>query len=748
MAGTGLPHACLAAPAAGSSGDQASGQQRARRRCEHPPPPPPPATRAWRPAERAAACASSSPARQRRVRDAYSRGWPGMPRRASTAALGLSVLLSALGPPRAVEGVQYDSMRAKTFMRFGQTAGTLYKAYYDDQTRVTDASYTLFNSKSQAFKTAAGISDDNTQAEVTAILEGASFMSLKEPATQPLWKVGCNSDNSNGVTLQAFVRIRDSRVLSPPQQPDNPATRVGGSYFRLPIMGNLLHPGSPNSGRGGYQLSCAWDNGPKCCAEAYTQASIARPDGRKILSACVSIAPMLQTADENVQPGQVESGWFHITGFFKGGQVRVMVNESSAYYSQSTYSASASAGPLSAGDCIQRYNKPATFWLASSLPFTSDGDLDIGYTDRRFLFLRCDIDEVKIWVKPSVRDTTANFRDTYEGIDQCPMQDDTGLVVYVQERRTEGWNGTVVFPAYNANPSDLDQTGAQSYLKPLKQTGMVAARVEDSNGAYYLTCPTSQRQNYKHYRACGQTYVDRRAEAVSARTSTDVRLDSKFMWDGFRDARLDGSDVVDLWNFSPDKGSGSARVVFKDRNFNDQVIAQRMFPSRADGGFWVALDYDFDVEQFTTGLPFYNIARDPGGSLRKLDDFRLVGRGIPQYDPVDGQRWNGRFSPNPNDDPECVMNKRSCDGVMVNLNLNMPEPWTGAGNATWETVCPSAFRDNKINQQYRFLCTEWWVPYGRGWPFKVEFNEIPCASQDLLKTIYRAKMGYEARPEW
>ena len=107
-------------------------------------------------------------------------------------------------------------------------------------------------------------------------------------------------------------------------------------------------------------------------------ASVADPVN-KIVSACVSIAPMLLTADENVQPGEVESGWFHITGFFQGGEVRVMVNESSAYYSQSTYSASASAGPRMAGDSILPYNKPnklnkfATFWLAASLPSEPSG---------------------------------------------------------------------------------------------------------------------------------------------------------------------------------------------------------------------------------------------------------------------------------------------------------------------------------------------------------------------------------------
>ena len=64
-------------------------------------------------------------------------------------------------------------------------------------------------------------------------------------------------------------------------------------------------------------------------------------------------------------------------------------------------------------------------------------------------------------------------------------------------------------------------------------------------------------------------------------------------------------------------------------------------------------------------------------------------------------------------------------------------------------MCPTAFVDSRIDPQYRFLCTEWWVPYGRGWPFRVEFDEFPCASQSqFINTVYRAKIGYEARPEW
>ena len=218
MADDELPHVDC-----GSSGDKGAGQ-RARRRCEPPPPPRTLLPRSRKHAQISAAGAGSRPARQQR-------GWPGMPRRASTAALGFTVLLSVLGPPRAVEGQTVAPMRARTFMRFGY--GSQYKAYYDDQTRINDNQFTFFDSTSQGFRTAAGLTGPfNTQAEVDAILKGASFMSLKEDNTRPLSNVA-----GKGITLQAFVRIRDRRVLLAPQQPDNPATRVGGSYFRLPLMG-------------------------------------------------------------------------------------------------------------------------------------------------------------------------------------------------------------------------------------------------------------------------------------------------------------------------------------------------------------------------------------------------------------------------------------------------------------------------------------------------------------------------------
>jgi hypothetical protein len=52
-----------------------------------------------------------------------------------------------------------------------------------------------------------------------------------------------------------------------------------------------------------------------------------------------------------------------------------------------------------------------------------------------------------------LRDTADNLRDTYEGVDTCPMRDPQGLVLYIRERRGQSSNGTVVFPAFNAMES-------------------------------------------------------------------------------------------------------------------------------------------------------------------------------------------------------------------------------------------------------------------------------------------------------
>ena len=104
------------------------------------------------------------------------------------------------------------------------------------------------------------------------------------------------------------------------------------------------------------------------------------------------------------------------------------------------------------------------------------------------------------------------------------------------------------------------------------------------------------------------------------------------------------------------------------------------------------------------------------------------------------------------DFPACYPGMTNCDGIKISLNLTLPDPWYGAdesGNARWDTVCPPAFVDQGIDPKYRFLCTEWWVPYGRGWSFRIGFVESPCGYlPDMTETVYKARIGYEARPEW
>ena len=170
--------------------------------------------------------------------------------------------------------------------------------------------------------------------------------------------------------------------------------------------------------------------------------------------------------------------------------------------------------------------------------------------------------------------------------------------------------------------------------------------------------------------------------------------------------------------------------------------------SSQNGGYRVFLDYTFDVEQFRSGLPFYNIAKG-----KTLGEFQSLNQAIPPTEVLDGHVWNEYTTARPTVGKHagCV-GAKNCDDVKINLNLTLPDPWYGAdetGAATWDKVCPSAFQEQGIHPRYRFLCTEWWVPYGRGWSFKVNFNEFPCGDiADITETVYKAKIGYEARPEW
>jgi len=359
-----------------------------------------------------------------------------------------------------VEGItdQWSSMRAKSYMRFGY--GISSEAYYEKQVSVNGRQFFTVSSD---FRSAAGLQATTPSGEATAsaIIKGASHMSIRDPA-RVLYDVA-----NSGVTLEAFVRIRDARVLAPPAQPDNnPSRRVGGTDIKLPIMGNLMHRGDGDRAYfgQGYQLACGYDGEPMCCAEAYTVLDSVNKPNKPSVSACVSIAPLLATADPGAPAS--ETGWFHITGFFSGGQVSVMVNESSAYFSQSQYSAFDSKGSTS--DSIQVRGKidtnpePATaFRLCSSMPFAANGDIIDSITNLRYLFLRADIDEVKIWVKPgkAVRMTQANFRDRFEGVSTCPMQyvgsaPDPGLVLYIKERG----NGNAINSSITIPKGDMTST--------------------------------------------------------------------------------------------------------------------------------------------------------------------------------------------------------------------------------------------------------------------------------------------------
>jgi len=444
-----------------------------------------------------------------------------------------------------------------------------------------------------------------------------------------------------------------------------------------------------------------------------------------------------------------------------------MVNESSAYYSQSQYSAFKQQGVDSVSDSIQVYGKedksdpPTAFRLASSMPFAAAGDVIDKITNYQYLFLRVDIDEVKIWVKPRsaphpVRNQPKNFLDWFEGVDTCPMQGfggpndlglaDLGLVLYIQERRDgNAINSSVTFPQSDMATSDVSGTNQPE----LNSEGFLAVGVDNTLNAEFRT-PCND-ENYKHFGACGQTYIDRRAEAVSSLLSTNVELDTKFQYEDYRDGREGLSDRVDLWEFSPDKGVGSARIVFVDRNFNDDKLT--IIKPFSTSTTFVFLDYNFDVEQFTSGLPFYNIAKDTN-----LESFRNLGRGISPdatYPKWDKQVWNAKFTPNANDNANCLEGYSNCQGIIINFNLTLPDPWLGAGGLGWQAICPLAFDKGieggkGIDPQYRFLCTEWWVPYGRGWPIQTKFKEtLSCtASTSSVETTYRAKIGYEARPEW
>ena len=407
--------------------------------------------------------ADRSIVRERR-RAAGCGGSAGRRRSGASAAVCLTVLVSLLSHLRAVDGLSDNSQRAKSYMRFGGI--DFYSAYYDSQVRIIGDNF--FDPSLSVFRSAAGLGVSASEQQVAqAILQGPSHMSLKDTG-RTLY--GNPSDYSSGlnraVTLEAFVRVRDKRVLTPPRTPDDPIKRVGGAHIRLPLMGNMRHRWGPSLYGQGYQLSCAYDGEPVCCAEAYTTNGASSNPNKPDVSACVSIKPMIELNPAALagEPGgdctdstNCGTSWFHITGRFAGGYAEISVNQSSAYYSQSTYSATSDKlqpfqhgygvaqaryylnGKGMQADSIQVRGKKCqgpgqcesetatSFALASSIPFAANGDV-IGELDdnMQYLFLRCDMDEVKIWVNEDgttyshVRSSATDKLDVYEGVGKAP----------------------------------------------------------------------------------------------------------------------------------------------------------------------------------------------------------------------------------------------------------------------------------------------------------------------------------------
>jgi hypothetical protein len=73
--------------------------------------------------------------------------------------------------------------------------------------------------------------------------------------------------------------------------------------------------------------------------------------------------------------------------------------------------------------------------------------------------------------------------------------------------------------------------------------------VDDSNAANYLACPAlvSGRTTSTIARATRHAWTA--GLRMCRLQPAPVHHHSTFMWEGFRDARLDGSDIADMWNF-------------------------------------------------------------------------------------------------------------------------------------------------------------------------------------------------------
>jgi hypothetical protein len=693
-------------------------------------------------------------------------------------------------------------------MRFDGMGG--YDDLYNAQQQMPE-SKTFFNINETSFVAAVGAGDERQKK--TEIIKRFAHMTFKD--SDNILSPSSSGEMSSGVgiILEAFVRIRDKRVLRKPPDGIPEELRVGGSRIRLPLMGNLLHSYDGSCTGQGYQLACSYDDdnvGPVCCAEAYLKRQDNAETNKPTLSACVSIKEMMNLKEQVTG----ETSWFHISGLFaqrtSGPRVAVKVQQWSGYYSQSQYysdykfdiDTKVPGDPINFYEAMTCSEHKAAFRLASTLPFDQKGSSIGGIQNNQFLFLRCDIDEVKIWVIDDESELdwfegveSESELDWFEGVSpttdskgSCAMRETSGyaswLKVYIKEQKEgNAINSSVSLPMADTLPiKPLD--GATTTQDNLRDTEMLAANVDSSQQAASDNCKLEG--NYRHFDACGQTYLDRRVEVVSSSQSS-MSLDTTFQYEAYRDGRdtdrcplrslslpsslsslvlqrrealtltcsdrcsctsCVGGRRVDMWKVDPASGVGKARIVFVDRNYNDRVQLTKKYWHKE---YYFYLDYPLDNVQFQEGLPFYNLA----SGTQTLANFEQYERGIHNHS-LNSYSWIEPFVPKQQDSNLCVWDQagKNCEGLEVNFNLTLPSPWVrpNGGSHAWDIVCNDAFEKHRIAPKYRFLCTEWWVPYGRGWAFKVPFKEFPCPESDYrtetLETVYRARVGYEARPEW
>ena len=140
-------------------------------------------------------------------------------------------------------------------MRFDGMGG--YDDLYNAQQQMPE-SKTFFNINETSFVAAVGAGDERQKK--TEIIKRFAHMTFKD--SDNILSPSSSGEMSSGVgiILEAFVRIRDKRVLRKPPDGIPEELRVGGSRIRLPLMGNLLHSYDGSCTGQGYQLACSYDD--------------------------------------------------------------------------------------------------------------------------------------------------------------------------------------------------------------------------------------------------------------------------------------------------------------------------------------------------------------------------------------------------------------------------------------------------------------------------------------------------------